>query len=118
MVDVYSFNVDEKIYNKILNKRCKYLIMINDKKHQVYKEGNKITLNCKVNEDEEKSLQAVIEKLYFFDAIKDALDMLGKENCGYTSSMTSDMLEDSFYKKNKENDIEKHGLVVLSFVVE
>ena len=113
MEDIYEVNVDESLFEKILNGRCKYYIFLNDRDRLQYKVGNFLTFKCFNNE-----LKATIVNMLYFTNIKELLDMVGKEKCGYTLSQSQDKIEDMYYVNYKAHDIEKFGLVAIEFKIE
>lgn len=110
MEDIYEIVIDEKIFEKIVNGKCIYYIFINDKARLQYKEGNFLTFKC-----DDKSQKVQIKNMLYFSSIKELLDMVGKEKCGYTPSQTPDKIEDIYYINYKAQDIEKYGLVAVNF---
>jgi len=110
MGDIYEVLLDDKMFEKIKNGKCFYYIFLNDRIRLQYKIGNILTL--KNNED---SVKVEIKNLFYFNSIKELLEMMGKEKLGFSSSQNSDKIEDFYYVNYKPSDIEKFGLVVVEF---
>ena len=112
MKDIYEIEIDELLFNKIASGKCEYFILINDKKGKTYKQNNFLTF---VSGD--KNLKVSISNLFYFDTIKELLEMLGKEKCGFSSSQTNDKIEDLYFTSYKPEDIENFGLVAIQIEV-
>ena len=112
MEDIYEVKVSEKIYDKILSGKCTYYIFVNDRKRLSYKEGNILTLK-----NENNTLKVEIVNMLYFTTVKELLDMVGKEKCGFTSSQNVDIIEDYYYNNYNAADIDKFGLVAVQFKV-
>ena len=110
MEDIYVVEVAEKLFEKICVGKCLYYIFLNDRNRLQYKVGNFLTFKC--GENNQKT--TIVDMLYFSN-IKELLDMVGKEKCGYTVSQNLDKIEDIYYTHYRVQDIEKFGLVAVKF---
>lgn len=108
MEDIYKFEVDNDEFLKVLNGKKTVQLVINDNKHKVYAVGNQITftrnidgLNVEELEKDENGepkikQTAIVENLLYFEDIKEAIETLGKENCGFKPSATFEKASDLF----------------------
>ena len=110
MEDIYEVLVCDKLFERIILGKCLYYIFLNDKNRLQYKNGNILTFKC----GEDKQKVTIVDMLYF-SSIKELLDMVGKDKCGYTASQNLDKIEDIYYTHYKAQDIEKYGLVAVKF---
>lgn len=119
MEDIYKLEIDFKVFERIMQGSCKYIALVNNKARQAYKVGNKIDLFTVISSenDEQKTetVNAEIVNLLYFPTVKDLVDMIGKENIGYTKSATKDKIEDAMTLNFTNEDIEKYGLVAVYF---
>ncbi len=120
MEDIYTFEVQNDEFNRILQGKKDIQVVINDAKRKTLAVGNKITFKRAINEGESVeneilSVDATIENLMYFNSIEEATQMLGKERCGFKPSSTFDKATDLFLSKESFEDIEKKGIVAIVF---
>ena len=127
MEDIYKFEVDNDEFLKVLNGKKTVQLVINDNKHKVYAVGNQITftrnidgLNIEELEKDENgevktSQNATIENLLYFADVKEAVETLGKENCGFKPSATFEKASDLFIAGESFETIEKNGIMAIIF---
>ena len=108
MEDIYVIDVSEKLFEKICGGKCLYYIFLNDKDRLKYKAGNFLTF--KSGESEQK---VVIVDMLYFSNIKELLDMVGKEKCGYTGSQNPDKIEDIYYKVFNLRKMDEYALMLM-----
>jgi len=114
-MDIYQIVINSKLFKKILNGNCKYYVFVNDKLRQSYKQENILTF---VNEETQEKLNVKITGLLYFASIKEMLDMIGKDDLGYTPSQTNDSIEDQYFSNYKIENVSKCGLVAVKFEIE
>jgi len=110
MSDIYEVLIDDKFFEKIINKKCCYYIFLNDRIRLQYKKGNILTFKCENN-----VVKVEIKNMFYFNTIKELFDMMGKEKLGFTTKQNLDKIEDYYYVNYKPSDIENFGLVVVEF---
>ena len=121
MEDIYKFVVDSETFEKILNGKKTVQIAINTPKRKSYAIGNKLTFvkdgatdalseNAKV-----ETVDASIESLLYFADIREAVETLGKEKCGFKPSQTFEKASDIFLSKETYESMQKNGLVAILF---
>lgn len=115
MVDVYSIELSAELYDRFLNDKNKYLVVINLPKRSVYKTGNVLTIIKKENGEELDRKQVKIKGFLYFDTLKELANMVGKKQLGYSPNITTDKIEDIFNKFNKNAEIEKYGLMAIEY---
>lgn len=116
MKDIYTISLDEKIFDKVLKGKTNFYVEINNKTNQAYKVGNLLTIKSS-NPLQVEEVSAQVLKIYYFNSIKELIDMIGKENCGYTFGMSVDSIEDKLYTRFSAQDVEKYGLIAIEFDV-
>ncbi len=114
MKDIYTIILDSDIFEKVVSGKKTIQLEINDNKHKVLAVGNQLTFVCD-NNDEHKEVKAVIENLLYFGNIKEAVETLGKEPCGFRPSATYDKASDVFMVGEDYENIEKYGIVAMVF---
>jgi len=117
MEDIFTINVDEEAFEKIVNGKKTIHLSVNNKKNKVFAVGNQISFIVKTEEGD-KTQKAVIENLFYFNTISEAIDMLGKEQCGFKPSATFEKASDVFLSEVSYEDIEKYGIVAIVFKTE
>jgi ASC-1-like (ASCH) protein len=127
MIDIYSFEIDSDEFEKVLSGKKTIHLVINDAKRKVYGVGNKITFVRKENKDETSSqkadeegsvknqVDAEIDNLLYFADVKEAVETLGKETCGFRPSATFEKATDLFMSGESFENIERYGIVAISF---
>lgn len=123
MEDIYKFVVDSETFDKILNGKKTVQIAINTPKRKSYAVGNKLTFvreesseNKEESEvDKQNSVEAVIENLLYFADIREAVETLGKEKCGFKPSQSFEKASDIFLSKETFESVQKNGLVAIVF---
>lgn len=112
MGDIYLIEFPNDIYDRFVEKKGQYLILLNLPSRKVYREGNILTVSQK---NGDKKHQIKIKNILYFNTIKEAVEMLGKNQIGYTSSFTADKIEDIFTTYNKPADLDKYGVMAINF---
>lgn len=127
MVDIYSFMLESDEFEKVLNGKKTVQLVINEPKRKVYAVGNKISFlknlegldeeTLKNIEDgkEKKMVEATIENLLYFADVKEAVETLGKETCGFRPSATFEKATDQFMSGDSFESIDKNGIVAIIF---
>lgn len=119
MVDNYKFEIDFKVFERVVQGKCSFIALVNNKARQAYKVGNKIKLETIIsvenNERKTELVDAEIVNLLYFDTVKELVDMIGKERIGYTKSSNADKIEDNLVLTFTNEEIEKFGLVAVEF---
>lgn len=126
MEDIYSFVVDSETLERIISGKKTIQLAINTAKRKTYTVGNQITFVVelqsatgnelqKENNTEKVTVKAEIDNLYYFTDIREAVETLGKEKCGFKPSQTFEKASDIFLANEKYEQVEKNGLVAISF---
>ncbi len=122
----YSFVVDSETLERIISGKKTIQLAINTAKRKAYAVGNQITFVVelqsatgnelqKENNTEKVTVKAEIDNLYYFTDIREAVETLGKEKCGFKPSQTFEKASDIFLANEKYEQVEKNGLVAISF---
>lgn len=117
MEDIYKFVVDAEIFNKILEGKKVIQIEINTPQRKSYAPGNIITFVCAEQDEqaEKKQVNATIENLFYFSDIREAVESLGKEKCGFKPSQSFENASDKFLSQETFEQVQKNGLVAIQF---
>ena len=120
MEDIYKFYVDAETYDRIVAGKKTIHLVINAPKCKTYAAGNQITFEKKPEADSDLNIspatvKAEIDNLYYFTDIREAVETLGKEKCGFKQSQTFEKGEDKFLSTEKYEKVEKNGLLAISF---
>ena len=124
MEDIYKFELENDVFEKVLSGKKTIQLVVNDSKHKVYAVGNQITFVRKVDEsvegdNENSDIQttqvAVVENLLYFTDVKEAVETLGKEACGFKQSATFEKASDIFLANENFETIEKYGIMAVVF---
>lgn len=127
MVDIYSFSLDNDEFEKVVNGKKTVQLVINEPKRKVYAVGNEIsfkrnleglseeTLKNIEEGKEKKEVEATIENLLYFADVKEAVETLGKETCGFKPSATFEKATDQFMSGASFENIDKNGIVAIVF---
>lgn len=127
MEDIYKFVIEKDMFEKIVSGKKTIHLVVNNAKRKDYAVGNEITfcLNLDNLSDEEREefkddvtksqIHAKIENLLYFDNIKDAIESLGREACGFKPNAPVEKASDAFLANESFEDIEKNGIVAISF---
>lgn len=110
MKDIYEIKVDEDIFEQISLGKCNYTLVLNDKEHQAFKVGNLLTI-C----SGENKMKVSVSNILSFVNVKELVDMIGKENSGFTKNLSTDKIEDLVARNIKQELIEKYGLLAIGF---
>lgn len=116
MKDIFTIELDEELFEKVKSGKKTVQLEINDNKHKVMAVGNQLTFVCK-KEEESKEIKAVIENLLYFNTIKEAVETLGKEPCGFKPSATYEKASDVFLTGESYENIEKYGIIAIVFKI-
>ena len=114
MEDIYEHILDNDVLDKIESGKCIYFVCVNTRNIQSYKEGNVLTF---VSGDKQRIVKVKIKAFFYFASVKELVNMLKREKCGYSAGKNLDTLEDEHYALNKPNAIEKFGFVAIEFEV-
>lgn len=121
MEDIYKFTLDNDTFEKVLAGTKTVQLVVNDSKHKSYAVGNLITFirdNAEeVGENTTSPINATIENLMYFSDIKEAVEILGKEKCGFKHSATIEKASDIFLSTESYEATQKNGLVALMFKI-
>ena len=127
MEDIYKFVVDNETYEKILAGKKIIQIALNTPPRKAYAIGNLITFVRDVKDIDITSLKkdakgeismsvnATIENLFYFTDIREAVESLGKEKCGFKPSQSFERASDTFLSKETYEQVAKNGLVAVQF---
>lgn len=127
MVDIYTFEIHSLEFDRILSGKKTVQLMVNDSKHKDYAVGNQITFkrNMETLTDEQKELLekeklvvelgATVSNLLYFNDFVEAINTLGKENCGFRPSVTIEKTSDLFLAAGSYEEVEKYGIVAIVF---
>ncbi len=120
MEDIYKFVVESDVFEKVIAGKKTIQLVINDKKHKDYAVGNQLTFVKKLEEtadvnDEKETQKVEIENLLYFTDVKEAVETLGKEKCGFKPSATVEKASDIFLSNENFEVIEKYGIMAVVF---
>ena len=120
MEDIYKYVVESDVFEKVVAGKKTVQLVINDKKHKDYAVGNQLTFVKKLDEDagvnaETESQKVEIENLLYFTDVKEAVETLGKEKCGFKPSATVEKASDIFLSNENFEVIEKYGIMAVVF---
>ncbi len=116
MKDIYTIELSEDAFEKVINGKKTVHLEINDKHHKVLAVGNQLTFVCET-ETEKKEQKVVIDNLLYFGDVKEAIETIGKETCGFKASFTYEKASDIFMSGEEYEDIEKFGIVAMVFKI-
>ena len=114
MRDIFTIELNEDAFERVLSGKKTVHLEINDKHHKVLAVGNQLTFVFE-SEGERKEQKAVIENLLYFGDVKEAIETIGKEACGFKASFTYEKASDVFMLGEEYEDIEKFGIVAMVF---
>ncbi len=121
MEDIYKFTLDNDTFEKVLSGKKTVQLVVNDSKHKNYAVGNLITFVREpvegLDENAIMTVNATIENLMYFADIKEAVEILGKESCGFKHSATIEKASDIFLSTESFEATQKNGLVALMFKI-
>lgn len=119
MKDIYTLEVDLKVFERIMQGKCSYIALVNKPARKVYSVGNFIDIKTViVNENgvlKTELVKGKISNLLFFETVKELIEMIGKEKIGYTKNANVDKIEDAMTLSFSNEDIEMYGLVAVEF---
>ena len=127
MVDIYTFEIHSLEFDRILSGKKNIQLVINDQKHKDYAVGNQITFkrNLETLTDEQKELlekeklcvelKATVSNLLYFNDFVEAINTLGKENCGFRPSVAIEKTSDLFLSAESYEAVEKYGIMAIVF---
>ena len=116
MKDIYTIELNEDAFERVVSGKKTVHLEINDKHHKILAVGNQLTFVCET-EEFKKEQKAVIENLLYFGDVKEAIETIGKEACGFKSSFTYEKASDVFMLGEEYEDIEKFGIVAMVFKI-
>ena len=110
MKDIYQIEVNEETFQRIVEGKCLFIVVLDDKEHKAYKVGNVLSIFAGENQ-----VKVSISDMLFFESVKDLVAMVGKEKIGFAKNLTIDRIEDEIAKTLKPENIEKFGLMAVGF---
>ena len=116
MIDIYTIKLTEDAFERVLSGKKTVHLEINDKHHKVLAVGNQLTFVCETEEVKQEQ-KAVIENLLYFADIKEAIETMGKESCGFKPSFTFEKASDIFMNGEESENVEKNGIVAMVFKI-
>lgn len=116
MKDIFTINLTEDAFERVISGKKTVHLEINDKNHKILAVGNQLTFVCET-EEAKKEQKAVIESLLYFGDVKEAIETLGKETCGFKPSFTYEKASDIFMSGEEYENIEKFGIVAMVFKI-
>ena len=116
MIDIFTIYLDEDDFEKVVAGKKTVHLEINDKNHKILTVGNQLTFVYKTDELKQEQ-KAVIENLLYFGDIKEAIETMGKEACGFRPSFTFEKASDIFMNGEEYENIEKNGIVAIVFKI-
>lgn len=116
MKDIYTIELSEYEFEKLVSEKKTVHLVINDNKNKVMSVGNQLTFVYKT-EDETKEVKAVVENLLFFGNTTEAIETIGKEPCGFRPSATYEKASDVFLTGESYETIEKYGIMAIIFKI-
>lgn len=116
MKDIFTIELDNDTFEKVVAGKKTIDLQICDNKRKVLAVGNQLTFICKT-EDGQKEQKAVIDNLLYFNTIKEAVETLGKEPCGFKPSATYEKASDVFMNGESYENIEKFGIIAVVFKI-
>lgn len=116
MKDIYRIELDNDAFERVVAGKKTVQLEINDNKHKVLAVGNQLTFVC-VSDEGTREVKAVIENLLYFGNVKEAVETLGKEPCGFKPSATYEKASDVFLTGESYENIEKFGIVAVVFKI-
>lgn len=108
----FDILVSDEYYDKLAYENISDIVLVNNTKIKKYKIGNHIFV---VNEQTRQKFEAVVEGFLYFDTLVEAFSFVGKKYLGFSGNTSMTKLEDKFLTMYKAQDIEKHGIVVISY---
>ncbi len=127
MEDIYKFTISSDEFDRIESGKKTIHLVVNDPKRKVYTNGNQIDFFRKLDGLDEETLKLVEEgktksqikaeivNLLYFGDVREAVETLGKENCGFRPSETFEKSSDIFLSGESFEAIEKYGIVAIVF---
>ena len=116
MRDVFTIKLAEDSFEKVLSGKKTVHLEINDKNHKIMAVGNQLTFVCE-NDEGKREQKAIIENLLYFGDVKEAIETLGKESCGFKASFTFEKASDIFMNGEEYENIEKFGIIAMVFKI-
>lgn len=108
----FEIVVDHDYYQKLTNDNVSDIVTINDSKARKYKVGNRLMI---VSEETKEQFEIEIAGFLYFDKLSDAFDMVGKKYLGFSQKTPTTKIEDKFLTSFRPQDVEKYGIVVISY---
>ena len=121
MKDIYKFELENEVFEKVLSGKKTVQLVINDKNHKDYAVGNVLTFvrvvaeGSVVDESVINEQKVEIENLLYFADVKEAVETMGKEKCGFKPSATIEKASDIFLSNESFETIEKYGIMAVIF---
>jgi len=108
----FDILVSNEYYKKLLSDNITDVVTLNNAKARKYKVGNHLTIT---NEETKESFEIEIAGFLYFNNIADAFAMVGKRYLGFSGKTSTTKIEDKFLESFKPQDVEKYGIVVISY---
>ena len=130
MVDIYTFELHSLEFDRIISGKKTVQLLLNEPKLKDYSVGNQITFkrNIETLTDEQSEvyakgelvveIKATVSNLLYFNDFVEAVNTLGKENCGFKASATIEKTSDLFLAEGSYENVEKYGIVAVIFEIE
>ena len=121
MKDIYKFELESDGFEKVLAGKKTVQLVINDKSHKDYAVGNVLTFvrviadDAKPEDFDVNEQKVEIENLLYFADVKEAVETMGKEKCGFKPSATIEKASDIFLSNENFETIEKYGIMAVVF---
>ena len=113
-MDKFSIVLEENFFEKFMNNKAEYIILLNNTKNRALKQDNILTIVNKSNQ--ESYFEVKIESLFYFENMKDMFTMVGKDKFGYRSSDNVDYIEDRYVSMFKDAQVLKNGVIAVKVV--
>ncbi len=111
-MDKFTLEMENPLFEEVLNKQIKRVIVLNNTTTKSYKIGNHLTIKEK---HAEKQFQVKILNMYYFNSIMESLTFLDKKTLGFGGRATRTQIEDHLLKKYSAEDVSKYGIAVIEF---
>ena len=108
----FEIVVENDYYQKLANGNICDIVSINDSKVRKYQVGNRLMV---VSRETKEQFEIEIAGFLYFDKLSDAFDMVGKKYLGFSQNTPNTKLEDKFLASFEPQDVEKYGIVVISY---
>ena len=108
----FDILVSGDYYEKLTSEDISDVITLCGPKTRKYEVGNRLTIT---NEETQEHFEIEITGLLYFNTLAEAFDMVGKKYLGFSGKTPTTKIEDKFLESFKPQDVEKYGVVVISY---